>query len=100
MFDSEVTNKNRGEYIIKAVAHCSACHSPRIWLSIIKDHENLNGKIETHKLLNDGAPNISKDKIEGIVHGLNLISYFTDLKLMVISQDKRCQKLLKMALVT
>ena len=64
--DSEVTNKNRGEYIIKAVAHCSACHSPRIWLSIIKDHENLNGKIETHKLLNDGAPNISKDKIKGI----------------------------------
>ena len=62
----DVSYKNRGEYIIKSVVHCSACHSPRTWFSIIKDHENLNGKIETRKLLNDGAPNISKDKIEGI----------------------------------
>jgi mono/diheme cytochrome c family protein len=62
----DVSYKNRGEYLIKSVVHCSACHSPRTWFSIIKDHENLNGKIETRKLLNDGAPNISKDKIEGI----------------------------------
>ena len=62
----EGTNKNRGEYLIKAVTHCSACHSPRTWFSIIKDHDNLNGKIETKKLLNDGSPNISKDKVKGI----------------------------------
>ena len=62
----DVSYKNRGEYLIKSVAHCSACHSPRTWFSIIKDHENLNGKIETRKLLNDGVPNITKDKIEGI----------------------------------
>ena len=64
--DLDITNKNRGEYLIKAVTHCSACHSPRTWFSIIKDHENLNGKIETQKLLNDGSPNISKDKVKGI----------------------------------
>ncbi len=64
--DLDITNKNRGEYLIKAVTHCSACHSPRTWFSIIKNHENLNGKIETKKLLNDGSPNISKDKVKGI----------------------------------
>jgi len=64
--DLDITNKNRGEYLIKAITHCSACHSPRTWFSIIKNHENLNGKIETKKLLNDGSPNISKDKVKGI----------------------------------
>ena len=64
--DLDITNKNRGEYLIKAITHCSACHSPRTWFSIIKNHENLNGKIETQKLLNDGSPNISKDKVKGI----------------------------------
>ena len=64
--DLDITNKHRGEYLIKAVTHCSACHSPRTWFSIIKNHENLNGKIETQKLLNDGSPNISKDKVKGI----------------------------------
>ena len=64
--DLDITNKHRGEYLIKAVTHCSACHSPRTWFSIIKNHENLNGKIETKKLLNDGSPNISKDKVKGI----------------------------------
>ena len=31
-----------------------------------KFEQNLNGKIETQKLLNDGSPNISKDKVKGI----------------------------------
>ena len=60
------TITNRGEYLVKSVGHCSACHSPRIWLSIIKDYSDLKGRPESLKLLNDGAPNISIDKINGI----------------------------------
>lgn len=60
------TITNRGEYLVKSVTHCSACHSPRSTLSIIKNHSNLRGRSESLKLLNDGAPNISIDKVNGI----------------------------------
>ena len=62
----DISKINRGEYLIKSVAHCSACHLPRTFFSIIKNHENLTGRPESHKSLKDGAPNISIDKIKGI----------------------------------
>ena len=56
----------RGEYLVNSVAHCGACHSPRTFLSIIKDYNNLSGQKESSKILNDAIPNISNDRNNGI----------------------------------
>ncbi len=56
----------RGEYLVNSVGHCGACHSPRTFLSIIKDYNNLSGQKESSKLLNDAIPNISNDINDGI----------------------------------
>jgi len=56
----------RGQYLVETVGHCGACHSPRTWLSLIKNKNDLSGKKESNKNLKDGAPDISSNKVKGI----------------------------------
>jgi mono/diheme cytochrome c family protein len=56
----------RGEYLVNSISHCGACHSPRTFLYIVKDYNDLTGRKQTSKLLNDAVPNISNDNINGI----------------------------------
>lgn len=60
------TDYKRGQYLVNSVAHCGACHSPLTFFSIIKDYNNLSGRQETSKYLNDSVPNISNDITDGI----------------------------------
>ena len=68
--DKQIQIKNdiekQGFYITKSIVHCGACHSPRTFLSIVKNKNNLSGRPKSHKTINDQAPNISNNKIEGI----------------------------------
>jgi len=55
-----------GAYIVRTVAHCGACHSPRTFLSIIDNINDLSGNHRSSNKLNDGAPNISNNYKKGI----------------------------------
>ena len=58
--------ETEGAYIVRTVAHCGACHSPRTFLSIISDINDLSGNPRSSKIFNDGAPNISNSSKNGI----------------------------------
>ena len=58
--------ESRGKYLVNSITHCGACHSPRIFFSIVKDYSNFSGQKESSKLLNDSIPNISNDINKGI----------------------------------
>ena len=57
---------DRGNYLVNSIVHCGACHSPRTFLSIVKDYNNFSGQKESSKSLNDSIPNISTDRNKGI----------------------------------
>ena len=57
-------NWNRGAYLVRAVAHCGECHSPRNIFGGIKNYKSLSGNMTG--LHNLSAPNITPDIATGI----------------------------------
>ena len=55
---------NRGAYLVKAVAHCGECHTPRNFLGRINYEMDLAGSIEGPE--GDLVPNITPDIKTGI----------------------------------
>ena len=50
---------NRGRYLVKSLAHCGACHTPRNWLEARREGESLSGGVAegwTAPALNHNAP--------------------------------------------
>tara|TARA_B100000686_G_scaffold63979_1_gene68786 strand:+ start:2114 stop:3007 length:894 start_codon:yes stop_codon:yes gene_type:complete len=58
--------ETEGAYIVRTLAHCGACHSPRTFLSIIDNINDLSGNPRSSNKFNDGAPNISNNFKNGI----------------------------------
>ena len=50
--DSTATTQNRGEYLVKTLAHCAECHTPRTILGGLKKAKHLSG---AKVLLNEGS---------------------------------------------
>ena len=65
-FNTNNEIEKQGSYIVKSIVHCGACHSPRTFLSIVKNKNDLSGRPKSHKKINDEAPNISNNKTKGI----------------------------------
>ena len=62
---SQSAEWNRGAYLVKAVAHCGECHTPRTWLGGLDRDRAFNGGT----LAGPGAkhaPNITPDAKDGI----------------------------------
>ena len=55
---------NRGAYLVKAVAHCGECHTPRNLLGGFKTAQELAGN--PHGVDDTEIPNITPDKKSGI----------------------------------
>lgn len=53
----------RGRYLVDALGHCSACHSPRNWLMA---EDNRNGYLSGGTVSGWYAPNITSDPESGI----------------------------------
>jgi mono/diheme cytochrome c family protein len=55
---------NRGAYLVKALAHCGECHTPRNLLSAVDDDDFLSGTTSGPE--GEIVPNITPDKATGI----------------------------------
>jgi len=72
---------NRGAYLVRHLGHCGECHTPRGWLGVRLDDEELAGNPEFSA--DESVPNITPDRKHGIGRwSLNDIEYFLDIGML------------------
>ncbi|MFT4888343.1 MAG: mono/diheme cytochrome c family protein [Pseudohongiellaceae bacterium] len=73
--ESQTDEWNRGAYLVDALAHCSACHSPRNLLGAEKTHLAMSGGEYIDRVNNEAKRPWSAPNITATQRGLDLWSH-------------------------